>query len=83
MSPSQTLVTNMVLGTTPAGTPDPPFCYSYFSAGTPSQCIHTANDAGGRVPSVLTAIRVTLAKDPEFNPGEPITLATDVQLRNI
>jgi hypothetical protein len=35
------------------------------------------------VPSVLTAIRLTFAKDPEFNPGEPITLATDVQLRNL
>jgi type II secretory pathway pseudopilin PulG len=77
------IVKNMVVGTTPFGAPDPPFCYSYYSAGAPSQCIDTTNAAGGRVPGTLTAIRVTLAKDPEFNPGEPITLATDVQLRNV
>jgi type II secretory pathway pseudopilin PulG len=78
-----TIVKNMVVGTTPMGTPDPPFCYSYYSAGAPSECIDATNSVGGRVPDALTAIRVTLAKDPEFNPGEPITLATDVQLRNL
>ena len=77
------IVTNMVVGTTPLGTPDPPFCYSYYSAGAPSQCIDATNSVGGRVPDALTAIRVTLAKDPESNPSEPITLATDVQLRNL
>jgi type II secretory pathway pseudopilin PulG len=76
--PTQTLVSHMVVGTTPFGSPDPPFCYSYYSAGNPSECID-----GGAVPPVLTAVRVTLAKDPEFNPAEPITLATDVKLRNI
>jgi Tfp pilus assembly protein PilE len=79
---TETIVKNMVVGTTPFGAPDPPFCYSYYSAGAPSECIDTTNAVGGRVPDTLTAIRVTLAKDPEFNPGEPITLATDVQLRN-
>jgi Tfp pilus assembly protein PilE len=78
-----TLVKNMVTGTTPLGTPDPPFCYSYYSAGAPSQCIDATNAAGGRVPDALTAIRVTLAKAPESNPSEPITLGTDVQLRNV
>ena len=78
-----TLVKNMVTGSTPLGTPDPPFCYSYYSAGAPSQCIDATNAAGGRVPDALTAIRVTLAKAPESNPSEPITLGTDVQLRNL
>jgi Tfp pilus assembly protein PilE len=80
---AQVMVRNMVVGTTPFGAPDPPFCYSYYSAGAPSECIDATNAVGGRVPDALTAIRVTLAKDPEFNPGEPITLATDVQLRNL
>jgi prepilin-type N-terminal cleavage/methylation domain-containing protein len=74
----QMIIRNMVVGTTPLGTPDPPICYSYYSAGAPSTCIDT-----GHPPDALTAIRLTFAKDPEFNPGEPITLATDVQLRNL
>lgn len=78
-----TLVRNMVTGTTPLGTPDPPFCYSYYSAGAPSECIDATNAVGGRVPDALTAIRLTLAKAPESNPSEPITLGTDVQLRNV
>jgi type II secretory pathway pseudopilin PulG len=76
LNTEETIVTNMVVGTT--ANPDPPFCYSFDSAGTPPKCI----DAGSP-PIALTAIRVTLAKDPESNPGEPITLATDVQLRNL
>lgn len=66
---AQTLVTNMV-------PTDPAFCYSYDSL------TETCIDAG-RPPPIATAIRITLAKDPEFNPGEPVTLATDVQLRNL
>jgi prepilin-type N-terminal cleavage/methylation domain-containing protein len=79
------LVTNMVVGTTPFGDPDPPFCYSYYSAGAPSECVDTIdpNTGDAHPPDELTAIRITLAKDPEFNPGEPITLATDVELRNL
>ena len=76
LTPEETIVTNMVVGTT--ANPDPPFCYSFDSAGTPPKCIDN-----GSPPAALTAIRVTMAKDPEFNPGEPITLATDVQLRNL
>jgi prepilin-type N-terminal cleavage/methylation domain-containing protein len=79
--PALSIVTNMVINTT--SNPDPAFCYSYYSAGSPSECIDSVNPDGGRVPSELTAIRITLAKDPEFNPGEPITLATDVELRNL
>jgi Tfp pilus assembly protein PilW len=70
------VVTNMVVDTT--ANPDPPFCYSYYSAGSPSECIDT-----GAPPPELTAIRITIAKDPEHNPSGPITLATDVKLRNL
>ena len=72
------LVTNVVLNTTT----DPAICYSYYSAGAPSECLDPAppND---HPPDELTAIRITFAKDPEHNPAGPITLATDVQLRNI
>lgn len=79
---TQAIITNMVLGTTPLGTPDPPICYSYYSAGMPSECLDPA-PPDDHPPEELTAIRITLAKDPEHNPGTPITLATDVQLRNI
>jgi type II secretory pathway pseudopilin PulG len=68
-SPASTLVTNM-------DPTDPSFCYSYDSIGL------VCTDLG-HPPAVPTAIRITLAKDPESNPGEPITLATDVQLRNL
>lgn len=72
------LITNVVLDTTT----DPAICYSYYSAGMPSECLDPAppND---NPPDELTAIRITFAKDPEHNPAAPITLATDVQLRNI
>lgn len=78
--PYQAIITNMVLGTTPLGTPDPAICYSYYSAGAPSECLDPADQ---HPPDELTSIRITFAKDPEHDPGEPITLATDVQLRNL
>ena len=72
------LVTNVVLDTTT----DPAICYSYYSAGSPSECLDPA-PPDDHPPDELTAIRITFAKDPEHNPAGPITLATDVQLRNI
>jgi prepilin-type N-terminal cleavage/methylation domain-containing protein len=56
--------------------PDPAFCYSYDTAGR--TCID-----GGVTVSPLTAVRVTLALDPDVFAGPPIKLATDIELRNL
>ncbi len=75
-SPVEVLVTHMVVNTT--SNPDPPFCYSFDTTVEPSVCID-----GGDVPTPVKPIRITLAKDPEHNPGEPVTLATEVDVRNL
>jgi Tfp pilus assembly protein PilW len=59
-----------------AVTADPTFCYSFDSVG--KTCI----DDGGP-PSPVTSVRITLARTPDASSGGPITLATDVQLRNL
>ncbi len=74
----EVVVTNMVINTT--ANPDPAFCYQWDSSSVPPVCIDPVDE---RPPLQLSAIRVTLATAPAHNPSEPITLATDIDLRNI
>ena len=64
------------LATGIAPTVDPAFCYTFDSVA--KTCVD-----GGAVPTSPTIIRVTLALSPDAFSGGPITLATDVQLRNL
>jgi Tfp pilus assembly protein PilW len=58
----------------------PVFCYGWVTEPTPN-CALTTPPAGDDA-DPLTAIRVTLARAPEIGPGQPVVLATDVDLRN-
>jgi hypothetical protein len=59
------------VGTTPV------FCYNWNSAT--NTCVQLTPPPA----SQLAAIRVTISRAPEINPGQPVMIATDIDLRNI